>query len=330
MPAERDAAPGPAELAASRRTARRQAALALVVALLLLGVLVWVIGPAAIGETLRDVRWPPLLAAAGVLALAALLGAFNAWQLSELRGQVPFPRFVAAFWCGWAVGLIVPGQVADVLLLTGLLRRLGVSGSTALGRLGVDKLLSLVVVLAAVAALPLATGRAVLWPLAGVASVAALALLVATPVAAAIARSRKLRADAATPRWRATLVAVIERAGESFRDNPGAVLLNLLLSVVKLALTGFAYWLAFRAVGIDPPEFWRVAVVAVSAGLVAYVPVSLNGLGTVELAGVLLFGMLGITAPVVASAYLLLRAIILLVAWLPVGFVAPIAMRRAH
>jgi uncharacterized protein (TIRG00374 family) len=313
--------------AASRRTARRRAALALVAALLLLGALIWAIGPAAVADTLRDVRWPPLLAAAGVIACATLLGAFNAWQLSELRGDVPFPRFLAAFWCGWAVGLVVPGQVADVLLLTGMLRRLGISGSTALGRLGVDKLLSLVVVLAAVALLPLATGLAVLWPLALAAAAAAVALIFATPIAAAIAR-RAGRRDAAAPRGRATLATVIERAAERFRQVPGRVLLNVALSVVKLALAGLSYWLVFSALAIEPPALWRVAVVAAAAGLVAYVPISLNGMGTVEVAGVLLFGSLGIAAPVVASAYLLLRALNLLVAWLPVGFVAPIAMRR--
>lgn len=313
--------------AASRRTARRRAALALVAALLLLGALIWAIGPAAVVDTLRNVRWPPLLAAAGVIACATLLGAFNAWQLGALHADVPFPRFVAAFWCGWAAGLVVPGQVADVLLLTGLLRRLGVSGSTALGRLGVDKLLSLVVVFAAVALLPLATGLAVLWPLALGAVVAAIALLFATPLAAAVARRSGAR-DAAAPRWRSTLATVIERAAERFREVPGRVVLNVSLSLVKLALAGLSYWLVFRSLGVEPPELWRVAVVAAAAGLVAYVPISLNGMGTVEVAGVLLFGTLGIAAPVVASAYLLLRAVNLLVAWLPVGFVAPIAMRR--
>lgn len=309
-----------------RRAARRRAALTLLAALLILALVISAIGPADVAATLRDVRWMLVLAAAGVLICTTLLGAFNAWQLGALGAEVPFPRFVAVFWSGWAVGLVVPGQVADVLWSTGMLRRLGMSGTTVLARLGVDKLLSLVIVLLAVATLPVATGEPRLWPLAVAAVVTALALLFATPVASSLAGY--IGGRNGTSRWRVTIATVIERAAERFRHSRGRVLLNLGLSVAKLTLMGLSYWLVFRALGIDPPPLWRVAVVAAAAGLVAYLPISLNGIGTVEIAGVLLFGMLGIAAPVVASAYLLLRALTLLVAWVPVGILAPLAANR--
>ncbi|HET7843046.1 MAG TPA: lysylphosphatidylglycerol synthase transmembrane domain-containing protein [Xanthomonadales bacterium] len=333
MPAERDARVAPDDAPPQRdgvalRKARVRAALAVVAAIALLGTFVAWIGPAQIAATLRDVRWPPLLLAGACIAAGSLLGAFNAWQLGQLGAHVRFPRFVAAFWCGWAAGLVVPGQVADVLLLTGLLRRLGVSGSLALGRLGVDKLLSLVVVMLAIAALPLATGVDALLPLVPVAGIAALALLAAPLLADALVR--RFAADTHAPSWRTRIAAVVQRAGERFRHSPGRVFANLVLSIVKLGLAGASYWLVFAALGIDPPAPWRVAVVAAAAGLVAYVPVSLNGIGTVELAGVLLFGFLGIEAPVVASAYILLRVLNLLIAWLPVGLAAPVALRGAR
>jgi hypothetical protein len=53
--------------------------------------------------------------------------------------------------------------------------------------------------------------------------------------------------------------------------------------------------------------------------LVAYLPVSFNGIGTVELAGVALFGTVGVPAAAVFSGYMALRAMVLVIAWVPAG-----------
>ena len=51
--------------------------------------------------------------------------------------------------------------------------------------------------------------------------------------------------------------------------------------------------------------------------LVAYIPVSFNGLGTVEITGILLFSLLGLGEELVLSSYLVLRATVMLIAWMP-------------
>ena len=54
-----------------------------------------------------------------------------------------------------------------------------------------------------------------------------------------------------------------------------------------------------------------------ACALVAYVPVSFNGIGTVEMAGVFVFGHLGIPGAGVLAAILCLRLIVIALAWIP-------------
>jgi uncharacterized membrane protein YbhN (UPF0104 family) len=82
-------------------------------------------------------------------------------------------------------------------------------------------------------------------------------------------------------------------------------------------LTGGAYWMAFSALGEKGHAFWAVTSLAMAAGLVAYLPISLNGIGTVEASGVAVFGILGIPPATVLAAYLVLRLLVFAVAWIP-------------
>ncbi len=306
---------------------RLRAALPVAIALLLLGLVVAAVGPGEVVRALRAAKWSWIAAATGVVFATTLIGAFNAWQLSALHGRVGLPRFVAAFWSAWAVGMVVPGQVGDLVWLTALLRRLGIPASEALGRLGVDKLIALLVALGAVIGLPWATSDPRLQPFA-IAAAFGVATLVFAVAAAPVAAVRVRPRDGA-PAWRRHLANTLEQAGNVVRRTPGRVVLDLALSIAKFALTGLSYWLVFAALGESGLSLWRVALIAASAGLVAYVPVSFNGIGTVEITGVLLFSTLGIAAPVVASAYLLLRAANLAAAWVPVAFLLPVLAKRS-
>jgi uncharacterized membrane protein YbhN (UPF0104 family) len=317
--------PVPADDAPARRP-RWRTTLPVAAALILLALVIHVAGPDAVVRALRSARWQLVGLALLVVVGTTLLGAFNAWQLGGLHGRVPLPRFIAAFWSAWAVGLVLPGQVGDLVWLTALLRRFGIPVSQAAGRLGVDKLIALLVALGAVAALPWATSDARMLPLAAGAAVAIAALLGAVAAAPAVAGWIGARLDVQA-RWRRLLSDTLEEAGDVVRRTPGRAALDLLLSLGKFALTGVSYWLVFAALGEATLPLWPVAVIAASAGLVAYIPISFNGVGTVEFTGVLLFSTLGIPAPVVASAYLLLRAVNLAVAWIPVAVLLPVLAR---
>jgi uncharacterized membrane protein YbhN (UPF0104 family) len=105
------------------------------------------------------------------------------------------------------------------------------------------------------------------------------------------------------------------------------VLANVVMSILKMGLTGLSYWATLAALGHSDVGLFAITVVASSAGLIAYVPLSLNGVGTVEIVGVVLFGALGLGGDVVVSMYLLLRVLNLALAWLPMAIALPVALR---
>ena len=83
--------------------------------------------------------------------------------------------------------------------------------------------------------------------------------------------------------------------------------MNVLGTFVKLATTGLSHWLSFRAIGAEL-DFGIVITVAVLAGLVAYVPVAFNGLGTVEFTAMTLYRVSNVPDYQVLATYVILRA----------------------
>lgn len=249
-----------------------------------------------------------LAAAAGCVAAATLVGGANLHLLVNRRGEIPLRRFLPLYWTAWAVGLAVPGQVGDLVSLTALLRRHGLAWHDSLGRSLLDKALSfgVVLALAAVALLPYAAALPV-W-------LAATALL--PPLVWLLGKLELLRG------WRAraarAIAPVLAELAETRRRHPWRLFANFLLSWVKVGLTGLSYWCVFRALGYAVAPVEVLPPMAASA-LVAYLPITLNGLGTAELTGVALFAAIGLPPEGVLAAYLLLRVTVYLLAWLPVG-----------
>ena len=124
-------------------------------------------------------------------------------------------------------------------------------------------------------------------------------------------------------RWQPRLADFLSRTFREIlhlaRHHSVRIIINISLTVLKISLAGAAYWCIFRALGYVDVALWRVIPLVAASSLVAYLPISFNGLGTVEIAGVALFSAIGIDESSVLSAYLTLRIIVLTLAWLPVG-----------
>ena len=291
---------------------RAGGALRVAASLLLLAALVWWVDPAALLARLAGLHLGGWLAAAGAITAATLLGAVNLHLLLREHSRAPLREFLPVYWTAWAVGLVAPGQVGDLATVSALLHRRGVDWRGTLGRSLVDKVVSLLVMLGFTAAAVYALGRE-LSPRIDlrVVAMALGAFALAAAVAALAWRSARGRA----------LALHAAEVGGSFvgtlRERPGLVALNAALTVVKIALVGTAYWLVFRALGQAQVGLPEAIAVSTAAGLLAYLPISFNGIGPVEAAGVVLFGILGVAAGTVVAAYLVLRATVLLLAWIP-------------
>lgn len=267
--------------------------------------LYWVGGRAVLDVAARmDPRFIP--GAAAAIMVSTLLGACNVYLMAQLRPAIGFAAFLTIYWRSWAIGISLPGQVADLFSTAWQLKRYRTTRlSFIAGRLLADKAITVLCMLAAAALLPYLLG---LTPL------RTSALLMVGILAGSLPTWLFLRFLGRRPQVNPSrLQPVFEAASVPWP----LALQNLGLSLLKMALTGLGYWLVFTGSTANTPGYVATTVIAHAAGLVAYIPISFNGLGTVEISAIGLFARLGVPASVVLGCYLLLRVLTLALAWLP-------------
>lgn len=257
------------------------------------------------------------VASAVLLMATTLIGSFNLYLFIGRDKRLSFSQFLPVYWFSWAFGLLVPGQVGDIASLSWLLRRYSLPASVSLGRAGLDKLISAIIMLtvAGVGLMLLFAGqvfRIQLLPLVFVLGIIVLILIVVAYI-----RRQQIAGLVGRPGYMGVLVRILREIVRTVRFSPRSMVLNVMLTLIKVFLTGFAYWLVLHGLGAPDLAVMEVAIIATAAGLIAYLPISVNGLGTVEVTGLFLFGQVGVPAETVLAAYILLRGLILLLAWAP-------------
>ncbi len=281
---------------------------------LLAALLIWVDGDALLAQ-FANLRPGLLTAAAACIVVATLLGSYSAYLVVASDTPVPFARFLSFYWFSWALGLVVPGQVGDVASLTYLMKRTGLDWTKIVGRALLDKLISfaIMIALAGIALLRFSANLSVekgtfLSSAAIVVAVAIVAVLVAIALSTKTNRGNEIKA-----KFRDSAIDVMAFA----RAHLGLVAINLLGTTIKILMIGTAYWYVFMAGGATNPPWLDIVLLVTVSSLVAYIPVSFNGLGTVEITGIMLFSLLGLGEELVLSCYLVLRATVMLIAWMP-------------
>lgn len=284
--------------------------LALIGVCILAAALYWV-GSGAVLDALKRCSPVAIAAAAVAIVAATILGAWNVYRIAELRSTMTFMHFLPVFWRSWAIGITLPGQVAD--MLTTLWQLKGRSGDLnfVAGRLLADKAITLGLILGLASFVPAFVGKTSL--LASVLMLAALGLGAGAALTLVAWYSRR---PGFLANWRlgARILPVLAASNVPIRVAAS----NSAITVAKLMATGFAYWVVLSSIDTRTPGFLTTTAISQSAGLIAYLPISFNGLGTVEISAVAMFRALGLQSATVLSAYLILRAITLVTAWLPV------------
>lgn len=85
------------------------------------------------------------------------------------------------------------------------------------------------------------------------------------------------------------------------------LLINFLLTFLKLGLIMFCYQAMLTALDYTL-SVWKVGLAALASGIVGYIPVSIQGLGTVEAVALMNFKTLRVSPSDVLVCYLLLRS----------------------
>jgi uncharacterized membrane protein YbhN (UPF0104 family) len=282
-------------------------------------------GPVMLWDRLRLINHEYLAGAMAAILAGTVVSAINSYLICNASRVMRLTEYLYAYWLAWAVGLVVPGQVGDMLTLTQVLRRRGMPLSHSVARTSVDKGVSLLCALLVASQLFRLRHVAILRSLSVTALLALFGCIAFTVISLWVIH--RMRGLGSGNRW---IIGAIATAAEFARiviTQPGLLAVNVVLSLLKICLTGASYWLVIRGLVAIPPPFQDVTIAAISSGLIAYLPLSANGIGTVEVAGSGLFGELGIGLDVVLSMYLLLRVINILLAWIPAMFVLPDLLR---
>jgi hypothetical protein len=287
----------------------------------LAGALYWV-GGAEVLAAIRRCTPTVIALATGAIVLGTIFGAWNCYRIAELQSAMEFPAYLRVFWRSWAVGISLPGQVADFVSTLWQLKGRTCDLNFVAGRLFIDKMITLALTLALLSILPAVLGIA--NP--GMTTALTMTALVTGSIVILAALS-----------WFRAHPELLGRNGSRFGTRlqtvlsatsvpVGMTLGNAGITCIKLILSGFAYWIVLSAIAPAPPSLAATTVISQSAGLIAYVPISFNGLGTVEISAVTMFAAAGVDSASVLSTYVIMRVISLTAAWLPtlaVTFVRP-------
>lgn len=271
------------------------------------------VDPVQVWQSMKDLDGVWLSFVVLLIGLSSLIGAANLYVLLAHDHPLSFSIFLRFFWLSWGFGLVMPGQVGDIGSLTLLLRRIGMTWQNILSRAALDKILSLAITtcLAVVGLIYLGIDR-VRWPIVFLAGL--------TVVVGAIALACMLRS-----KWfRVRFVGLYQNIERIWLDvkgvlaqRRGRVLMNILGTFVKFLVMTASYYAMFQAFGIVSLQFVEILMITAACSLVAYLPLSINGIGTVEVASIFLYSLIGVPEETVFGVYLLMRLTVLTVAWLP-------------
>jgi uncharacterized protein (TIRG00374 family) len=200
----------------------------------------------------------------------------------------------------WALSLVTPGQLGDASIAI-FLKKNGVPSRCSLTAYLLDKSISFGILL-----LLCWYGSGIILPEFIKTWFLVLPLIIVSFLAFSIRILQKKQFKIITfIRIKNWLIMCIKDL-RLFCHHEGIVLLNIILTVIRWAIVSLIYFLTFFSFGtfVGWPE---VGIIPLLATIVGYIPVSVGGIGTVEVTAVYLFGLFGVGKATVVSVYLVLR-----------------------
>jgi uncharacterized membrane protein YbhN (UPF0104 family) len=291
--------PGSILEAVRRNSTRRYILLAgqILITTSLIFTLIFVFDWNRIGEHLASAKLD-FLAAAVVCIIGALsFGALNIWILLSGFTQISFTNVLRFYLVSWCTFLLLPGSVGDAVQIV-LLKEAGVPYRDGGAIYITDKQVTLVLTML----IALTGGLIYLRPYLRLGILLAVVALIGLVMTAAYTLAQRSHNE-----WVLRLLSLVSALISFCQNYPGRVVMNAIGTLIKLTLTALSHWLTFGAVGAEL-NFGFVFTVAIVAGLVAYLPVAFNGVGTVEFTAVTLYGLRSVPAQQVLATYVILRA----------------------
>lgn len=274
------------------------------VAILLLIILIYYVKSDKLIESLLK-AWIPYLVLAVFYQFASIVvGSINQYILFQPFLSFPFKRFAQSYFKAFIAGLLFPGQMGDVSIVV-FLKTEGLYYSQSLAVYIWDKCISFI--------LYLGIALAVLAGLMGYPKLLSLILLLGFAALSALFLFSlfKFKLFKSFERWRERFVQLAQNTVSQIftygREHSTRLLVNCILTCFKFLLVILCYYAVFTSFGYSL-SIWKVGLSSMASGIVAYVPISIHGIGTVEAIAMWILGRLNISPSDVLSGFLVLRA----------------------
>ena len=308
-----------------------RAALGIGISVVALALVVQSVDLGAAWQAIRraDARWLLLLVA--FIAADVLLRGIRWRVLLGPVAEVPLRATLGSLLVGYLANNVLPARLGELVRSHDLGSRTGLSRSTILGTIVVERVVDtlVVVVIAAIAILVLSVrGVVASAVLVGVAVSGLLVVGIAVGIVAhrLPGAERMTAVVARRPRIHGALVRL--RAGLSIASDLPTMVVAVVLSVGSWSCTVLAFAAAAQAVGVEP-TIGQAALLAAGTNLATAIPAAPGYVGTFELAAVTIAGSVGIpSASALAFAVLVHAASLLLTS--VGGAVALVAGGRRH
>jgi len=271
------------------------------IGLLLLTFLIVSTGLEEIVDTFMRVRPIVGFSVGCCLIFLFFLGAFNLWLLLRILHSISFSTFLKVYSYSWVASLITPGQLGDASLIL-FFKKHGIP----FRRTGIiymlDKIITVVVFLGIAwfgSNILIPELRGVWFPLLalGVLFVFVVLILISFfPTCTQLAKKLRHRLDEILDELR------------TIKTKWYILVINILVTIVKWLVVSLCFFMAFLSFGVFV-KWPDIAVIPIMSTLVGYIPVSIGGIGTVEVTAGYLFSRVGVEQSAVLSAYLFLRSL---------------------
>jgi uncharacterized membrane protein YbhN (UPF0104 family) len=228
-----------------------------------------------------------------------LLGGFNLWLLLNSIQSISFFKFLKVYTDSWVTSLIVPGQAGDASIIL-FLKKHGV----AIKKTGLIYMFDKTITLAFFLVVSIFGAHLVIPDLELSFYTLCLPIIIIGTIGLIVwGLSSRVPFLA---RIKIKFVELWHVIQDFVRNKWNILLVNVAVTVIKWIITSLGFYLAFMAFGVRV-DLDTIMVIPILSTLVGYIPVSIAGLGTVEVTATYLFSLVGIQQVYVLNAYLLLR-----------------------
>jgi uncharacterized membrane protein YbhN (UPF0104 family) len=240
-------------------------------------------------------------------------GALNLWLLLNSICHIPVQLFLYSYSYGYAVNLFAPGQLGDISL-TLFLKKHGIYYSRSTLAYAIDKCISMlcILLLGYIGTIFMLNNFAAPIWIFGIPLILSICAMICILVLA------YLPYDAGKIGRAKHFIRSMYKEAALWDAKYKAIILNIMLTIIKWLVLSLTYYIAFRAFGIEA-KWPEVGIIPVIATLIGYIPISVGGIGTVELCAVYLFSLISIDRVYVIDVYIFLRFITYLQAGVILG-----------